>query len=166
MKKQKNATRIIAIVLVLLMALALIPFAASADGPKAPGESITWTYQGNGGAIPGTGETTHVQNLTAGQSFSLWPNEFVREHYTFTGWHRTEPAIGQTEWADGETVDDGSKYDSVLEAKWQENVKVIFNANYPSGTDPDPVEQEVYVDTSTQLQANTKCLSLGVTYDI
>ena len=33
MKKQKNATRIIAIVLVVLMALALIPIAASAEDP-------------------------------------------------------------------------------------------------------------------------------------
>ena len=130
MKKQKNATRIIAIVLVLLMALALIPFAASADGPKAPGESITWTYQGNGGAIPGTGETTHVQNLTAGQSFSLWPNEFVRAHYSFTGWHRTEPAVGQTEWADGEPVSDGSKYDSVLEAKWEQ---ILVSVSFDGG---------------------------------
>ena len=134
MKKQKNATRIIAIVLVALMALALVPIAASAEVTPAPvGSDITWTYNGNGGKTS-TDETVVVQDLKAGEAFDVLTNPFTLEHYSFSGWKRTSPTgEGFTDdWASGQHVDGGSLYNSELDAQWTEDPKytVNFDANY------------------------------------
>ena len=71
MKKQKNATRIIAIVLVVLMALALIPIAASAEGG-------TWTFDGNGGETA-SGETSCNVSEVEGKITTPGADYFARE---------------------------------------------------------------------------------------
>ena len=85
MKKQKNATRIIAIVLVVLMALALIPIAASA-------EWITWTFGGNGGETAG-GETSCNVSEVEGKITTPPANYFTREGCTFKNWYKVSGSI-------------------------------------------------------------------------
>ena len=115
MKKQKNATRIIAIVLVALMALALIPIAASAEG-----ETVTWTFDGGVGSFTDAdGEhTVYEQDLLLGVDTVLKIPDFSYEGYTLKGWKRTNHDDGERLWSNGDHVSSGM--DSRLEAVWEE----------------------------------------------
>ena len=82
MKKQKNATRVIAIVLVLLMALALIPIAASA-------ESCTISFDVNGGSVA-EGHFSPHEEVTAADGKIQMPSAagvyFSKDSFELLGW--------------------------------------------------------------------------------
>ena len=125
MKKQKNATRIIAIVLVLLMALALIPFAASAD-------NVTWTFNGNGGTYLDSEEhaqSVYTQSFESGVASTLQIPTFTREHFTLKGWKRTNPDVdGGALWQNGSNVTTSTS--SQLEAQWEQ---ILVSVSFDGG---------------------------------
>ena len=140
MKKQKNATRIIAIVLVLLMALALVPIAASADAAPTEGE-CTITFDANGGNTLGTGQSA-TQTYTMGDVTVLNGNPFTDGTRTFSGWntHADATAEGAEAVADGASVSVLSSLTTwvgneiTLYAQWVPQYTVTFDANGGSGT--------------------------------
>ena len=176
MKKQKNATRIIAIVLVVLMALALIPIAASAEDPT----TLTWNLYGNGGSFidPETEEPTEEKQVTVTRGADKAPdNPFTYEGHTFLGWDSS--GDGNINFTAGQDI--APQTDNlVLVAVWEEitedepvslaqsvnrgnpqllgdppaeTVTVTFYANY-TGASPETDSQEVTKSTATQLKAN------------
>ncbi len=158
MKKQKNATRIIAIVLVLLMALALIPIAASAEAP----DTGTITFDGNGGNTGGeTPATTTSQNFVkADTSTALAANPFSRAHYSFTGWNTAANGIGGTSVAGNSTFNDLLTLDAwtddtlTLYAQWQEDPKYTLTFYANDGTSTSTSSEE-YTGTSVELPSFT-----------
>ena len=157
----KKTTRIIAIVLVLLMALALIPIAASAEG------EVTWTYYPDvdeNGAPTGT-PVAHTYEV--GAKFNLPPaSTFTKANYTLVKWHRVDPGdeFPVDEFTPGQEMT--SSRNCTLYAVWQENPKVTvtFNANYPGGSDPAPSTQQIYANTATPLDALSFSAPAGCTF--
>ena len=136
---KKTVIRVIAIALVLLMALALIPLAAWADG------SYTVHFEKN--AEDATGNMQD-QSFPEGQAAALTPCGFTRNGYTCTGW--TVNADGS-----GTFYSNGASYEIsqnlTLYAKWLANPAVVYCANYADG--PENVTQRVLYNTSTALDA-------------
>ncbi len=138
---KKTAIRVIAIALVLLMALALIPLAAWADG--------TYTVHFEKNAEDATGEMPD-QSFPEGEEVALTPCGFTRNGYTCTGW--TVNADGS-----GTFYSNGASYEIsqnlTLYAKWLANPAVVYCANYENG--PENVTQKVPYNTSTKLTPPT-----------
>ena len=128
MKKQKNATRIIAVVLVVLMALALIPIAASADAAPPSGE-CTIIFEGNGGTASPQAPTT--QAYTMGETADLAENPFSREGYSFDGWNTQADGLGDPVPADATVAALNSRDTWVgntitLYAQWTPILTIIY----------------------------------------
>lgn len=145
MKRQKNATRIIAIVLVALMALALVPIAASAEaGPLV----LNANYAG---ATPGT----KTPDVTRGQDYVLTAaDEPTREHFGFKYW---STSAADEEGSKHYSTNDGVNIPAeptvlALFAQWDEDAKytVSFDANYEGAPTVTPVtnyaDENVYPD--------------------
>ena len=90
--KKKNTTRIIAIVLVLLMALALIPIAASAATPGEDGE-YTVTFYANFTVGEETEESVSVKTEGKVLTFPAY-DTFTREYFTFKEWNTARDGTG------------------------------------------------------------------------
>lgn len=141
MKKQKNATRIIAIVLVLLMALALVPIAASADAAPADEAACTIHFIANGGNGLGAGKS-ETQEYTMGEDTTLNENPFTDGTRTFSGWntHADATAEGAASVAGDASVSVLSSLTTwvgneiTLYAQWVPQYTVTFDANGGSGT--------------------------------
>ncbi len=125
MKKRKNATRIIAIVLVLLMALALIPFAASAQ------TGVVWTFEGNGGR---TSDDKTTYTLAAAEDGSLTlTNNFLWDDHTFIGWYRTDTNVTVHNFSAGQKLDNPLTNGNAR-AQWTVSVNFAGGTPAPSGS--------------------------------
>ncbi|MCR5576372.1 MAG: InlB B-repeat-containing protein [Oscillospiraceae bacterium] len=143
MKKQKNATRVIAVVLILLMALALLPVSASANEP----ETLTWYLVGNGGKTTDDEEIVEIQ-VTAGND-KVPANPFTYKDHTFVGWDTS--GNGEVNW-DTPGVDIAPATDGLyLHAVWVTDPMVTFYGNNQLATYQEMKVRFLY-DSSTNIE--------------
>lgn len=148
----KRTTRIIALVLIALMALALIPIAAYAD----PGQ-VTLYFDANGG----DGNMPAQVNAAVGTD-QISGNAFSRGGYTFSGWNTVAAPTNENpgrSFTDGQTIPADVNDESLtLYAQWTiiNPQTVTFVGNAPDGAtvtgSMDP--QQVPGGVDTALNAN------------
>lgn len=128
---KKNATRGIALALILLMLLALIPLGAQAEGP--------YTVRFDKNAADATGQM--AEQVSNEESFSLTPNAFQREGYLFLRWS-VNPDGSKTYFSDGYAMQlsdaslaalFGESRTLTLYAQWALPAVLRFEANGGSG---------------------------------
>ena len=128
---KKNATRGIALTLILLMLLALIPLGALAEGP--------YTVRFDKNAADATGQM--AEQVSNAESFSLTPNTFQREGYLFLRWS-ANPDGSKPYFSDGYAMQlsdaslaalFGESRTLTLYAQWALPAVLRFEANGGSG---------------------------------
>ena len=161
--KRKNTTRIIAIVLVLLMALALIPIAASAATPGADGH-YTITLHSNYGTDQTQPYKSSDEDGGDGQEFQFPGAIFTRTDYTFVGWSDNPSATeGDDHYVQGSLIGIYPSTPVEYYAIWKHNdVTVTFYSNGGSGTmNPQTVAYNASVSIANGFTAPTGCSFAG-----